>query len=80
MRIALIHALKHSLAPIAASFAKHWPQPQLMNLLDDSLSADRARDGRLTEGMADRASLHFPVMRPRPAPTASCSPVRPSGR
>jgi Asp/Glu/hydantoin racemase len=54
MRIALIHALKHSLAPIAASFAKHWPQPQLMNLLDDSLSADLARDGRLTEGMADR--------------------------
>jgi len=54
MRIALIHALKHSLAPIAASFAKRWPQPQLMNLLDDSLSADLARDGRLTEGMADR--------------------------
>ena len=54
MRIALIHALKHSLAPIATSFAMHWPQPQLMNLLDDSLSADVARDGRLTPEMADR--------------------------
>jgi aspartate/glutamate racemase len=54
MRIALIHALKHSPAPIAASFAKLWPEAQLMNLLDDSLSADLARDGRLTEAMTER--------------------------
>jgi len=54
MRIALIHALKHSLAPIAASFARLWPEAELMNLLDDSLSADLARDGRLTETMTER--------------------------
>ena len=54
MRIALIHALKHSIVPIEASFAKLWPQPRLMNLLDDSLSADLARDGRLTDAMAER--------------------------
>ncbi|MBV9561300.1 MAG: arylsulfatase [Bradyrhizobium sp.] len=54
MRIALIHALKHSIAPIEAAFAKLWPEAELMNLLDDSLSADLARDGRLTEGMTDR--------------------------
>jgi Asp/Glu/hydantoin racemase len=54
MRIALIHALKHSLAPIEASFARLWPQARLMNLLDDSLSADLARDGRLTEAMTGR--------------------------
>src|SRR5579863_8905464 len=54
MRIALIHALKHSLAPIEASFARLWPQATLMNLLDDSLSADVARDGRLTPAMTDR--------------------------
>jgi Asp/Glu/hydantoin racemase len=54
MRIALIHALKHSLAPIAASFAELWPEAELMNLLDDSLSADLARDGRLTEPMTER--------------------------
>jgi Asp/Glu/hydantoin racemase len=54
MRIALIHALKHSLAPIEASFARLWPQAILMNLLDDSLSADVARDGRLTPAMTDR--------------------------
>jgi Asp/Glu/hydantoin racemase len=54
MRIALIHALKHSIVPIEASFAKLWPQPRLMNLLDDSLSADLARDGRLTDAMTER--------------------------
>jgi len=54
MRIALIHALKHSLAPIAASFERLWPDAELMNLLDDSLSADLARDGRLTEAMTAR--------------------------
>jgi hypothetical protein len=54
MRIALIHALKHSIVPIEASFAKLWPEATLMNLLDDSLSADVARDGRLTPAMTDR--------------------------
>ncbi len=54
MRITLIHALKHSIVPIEASFAKLWPEVQLMNLLDDSLSADLARDGALTEAMTER--------------------------
>src|SRR4051812_44475227 len=54
MRIALIHALKHSIAPIEASFARLWPEASLMNLLDDSLSADVARDGRLTDAMTGR--------------------------
>jgi Asp/Glu/hydantoin racemase len=54
MRITLIHALKHSIVPIEASFAKLWPEARLMNLLDDSLSADLARDGGLTEGMTER--------------------------
>src|SRR6059058_4253952 len=53
-RIALIHALKHSIAPIEAAFAKAWPEVRLMNLLDDSLSADLARDGRLTDPMTER--------------------------
>jgi len=54
MRITLIHALKHSIAPIEASFARLWPDARLMNLLDDSLSADLARDGRLTDAMTGR--------------------------
>jgi hypothetical protein len=54
MRIALIHALKHSIVPIETSFARLWPDASLMNLVDDSLSADLARDGRLTDAMTGR--------------------------
>ena len=54
MRITLIHALKHSIVPIEASFATLWPDARLMNLVDDSLSADLAREGRLTDAMTER--------------------------
>jgi hypothetical protein len=54
MRITLVHALKHSIAPIEAAFAKLWPDARLMNLLDDSLSADLARDGGLSDAMTGR--------------------------
>lgn len=54
MRLALIHALRHSPPPIEAAFAELWPGQVLMNLLDDSLSADLAREGRLTEAMTGR--------------------------
>jgi hypothetical protein len=54
MRIALIHALKHSIAPIEDAFARLWPAARLANLLDDSLSADLARDGMLTPAMTER--------------------------
>lgn len=54
MRIALIHALRHSPPPIAAAFRELWPEAELMNLLDDSLSQDLARDGSLTPAMEKR--------------------------
>ena len=54
MRIALIHALAHSLAPIEDAFARLWPEIHRTNLLDDSLSADLARDGALTPAMTGR--------------------------
>lgn len=53
MRIALIHALAQSVAPINKAFARLWPDPTLMNLLDDSLSADLAK-GSLDSHMHDR--------------------------
>ena len=54
-RIALIHALSHSVAPINEAFARDWPEAQRMNLLDDSLSADLARGGKgLDEAMHER--------------------------
>jgi hypothetical protein len=33
MRVTLVHTLKHSIAPIEASFARLWPDARLMNLL-----------------------------------------------
>jgi hypothetical protein len=44
-RIALIHALAHSVAPINQAFERNWPEVTRMNLLDDSLSADLAAGG-----------------------------------
>lgn len=44
-RVALIHALVHSMAPIHDAFDRLWPRAVRMNLLDDSLSSDLARDG-----------------------------------
>jgi aspartate/glutamate racemase len=45
-RIALIHALAHSVEPINTALARDWPTATRMNLLDDSLSADLARSGQ----------------------------------
>jgi len=54
-RIALIHALSHSIAPVNEELAREWPQCTVMNLLDDSLSADLARaGGGLDERMHER--------------------------
>ncbi len=55
-RIALIHATALAIEPINSAFTRHWPDAQRTNLLDDSLSADRARDGdgELTPAMMGR--------------------------
>lgn len=53
-RIALIHATPLAVEPIQAAFQRHWPQVRHMNLLDDSLSHDRAQAGRLTPEMVQR--------------------------
>jgi len=54
-RVALIHALAPSMAPVNAEFERVWPECVRMNLLDDSLSADLARAGGvLDEAMTRR--------------------------
>jgi hypothetical protein len=53
-RVALIHALAHSVAPVNAEFERTWPECVRMNLLDDSLSADLARQGALDARMTGR--------------------------
>lgn len=46
VRIALIHALAHSVAPINEALRRDWPEARRMNVLDDSLSADLAGNGQ----------------------------------
>jgi Asp/Glu/hydantoin racemase len=53
-RIALIHALPHSIAPINDALARDWPQASRMNLMDDSLSTDLAAGGGLDAAMYHR--------------------------
>ena len=53
-RIALIHATPVAIDPIVDAFKRLWPEARTTNLLDDSLSADLAADGRLTPRMIDR--------------------------
>lgn len=53
-RIALIHALTESMAPINQAMARDWPQAERQNLLDDTLSSDLARAGRLDAVMTQR--------------------------
>jgi aspartate/glutamate racemase len=50
-RIALIHALMHSIAPINEAIERALPQATRMNLVDDSLSADLAAGGGLDAAM-----------------------------
>lgn len=53
-RIALIHAVEVAMGPIRAAFAELWPEAVLVNLLDDSLSPDRARERALSPSLFDR--------------------------
>jgi len=53
-RIVLIHALRDSQVPTWAAFARGWPEAEIHNLLDDSLSADLAAEGSLKRDMVER--------------------------
>lgn len=53
-RIALIHATPVAIDPIVETFKEMWPEARTTNLLEDSLSADLAEDGRLTDRMTER--------------------------
>ncbi len=55
-RIALIHALAHSIAPVNAELDRAWPGCVRMNLLDDSLSADLAAS---VTGLDDAMTARF---------------------
>jgi len=53
-RIVLLHATPVAVDPVKAAFAELWPEPELVNLLDDSLSPDRAKSEDLTDALIER--------------------------
>jgi Asp/Glu/hydantoin racemase len=53
-RIVLIHAVAVAIEPVRQAFAQSWPEAECCNILDDSLSRDRERDGALTAAMTRR--------------------------
>lgn len=56
-RVALIHALPESIAPLNAELDRVWPGCVRMHLLDDSLSADVARAPRGLDESFDQRFL-----------------------
>lgn len=53
-RIVLLHATPVAMQPIQTAFEQRWPEAETVNLLDDGLSIDRARDTDLTQTMIER--------------------------
>jgi Asp/Glu/hydantoin racemase len=53
-RIVLLHATPVAIEPIRQAFAERWVEAETVNLLDDSLSGDRARQADLSAAMIDR--------------------------
>ncbi len=54
VRIALVHALRESIEPIAQAFAAGWPEASIFSVLDDSLSDTLALAGGLTGEIVGR--------------------------
>jgi Asp/Glu/hydantoin racemase len=53
-RIVLLHATPVAMQPIQTAFAERWPEAEIVNLLDDGLTIDRARETDLSEAMIER--------------------------
>jgi Asp/Glu/hydantoin racemase len=54
-RIVLLHATPVAMDPVTAAMASLWPEAEAVNLLDDGLTIDRAKDGPdLSEELIER--------------------------
>ncbi len=53
-RVVLLHGTPVAVEPIQRAFATRWPEAEIVNLLDTSLSVDRAKDYDLTPRMFER--------------------------
>jgi aspartate/glutamate racemase len=55
-RIALIHATPVAIEPIRDALSSGWPEADVVNILEDSLSPDRASSKELTPELYERIS------------------------
>jgi len=53
-RVVLLHGTPVAIEPIQRAFATRWPEAEAVDLLDSSLSVDRAKDHELTPRMFER--------------------------
>lgn len=53
-RIVLLHATPVAMQPVQTAFAELWPEAETVNLLDDGLSIDRAREDDMSETLIER--------------------------
>lgn len=53
-RVVLLHGTPVAVEPIQRAFATRWPEAEAVDLLDASLSVDRAKDHDLTPRMFER--------------------------
>ena len=53
-RIALIHATRVAIDPIEAAAKEIWPQAEIISILEEALSVDRAASAELSDALHDR--------------------------
>jgi Asp/Glu/hydantoin racemase len=53
-RIVLLHATPIAMAPVQTAFAETWPEAEIVNLLDDGLTIDRAKETDLSPAIVQR--------------------------
>lgn len=53
-RIGVIHATRVAVSPIEAAFESHWPEAEVVQLIDESLSRDLEAADRLTPAINER--------------------------
>jgi Asp/Glu/hydantoin racemase len=52
--IAIIHAVRAAVSPIEKTFERLWPDADMINVLDETLSRDMAKAGKLTPELTTR--------------------------
>lgn len=53
-KIAIIHAVRVAVSPIEKTFERLWPDAELVNILDETLSRDLAKTGKMTPALMER--------------------------